>query len=85
MRVDSAISAPLVTEQDALPNGFTLHDWAALPLETRVSCLLFDTLAALAGIALDLHTDEGTALRWLEPHLRVLSDNVEQALERLSS
>jgi len=50
-----------------------------------VSCLLFDALAALAGITLDLDTHEGTALRWLEPHLRVLSDNVEKALERLSS
>jgi hypothetical protein len=85
MRVDSESAAPLVTEPDALPNGFTLHDWAALPLETRVSCLLFDTLAALAGIALDLDTDEGTALRWLEPHLHLLSDNVKKALERLSS
>jgi hypothetical protein len=85
MRVDSAISASLVTESDALPNAFTVHDWAALPLETRVSCLLFDVLAALAGIAFDLDADEGTALRWLEPHLRVLSDNVEKALERVAS
>jgi hypothetical protein len=85
MRVDTAISAPLVTEPDALPKGFTLHDWAALPIETRVSCLLFDALAALDGISLDLRTDEGTDLRWLEPHLRALSDNVEKALERLTS
>jgi hypothetical protein len=40
MRVDEAISAPAVSEQDAFPKAFTLHDWAALPLETRVSCLL---------------------------------------------
>jgi len=85
MRVDSAISAPLVTEQDALPSGFPLHDWAALPLETRVSCLLFDALAALDGISHDLRTDEGTSLRWLEPQLRVLSDTVEKALESLAS
>ncbi|HEV7428695.1 MAG TPA: hypothetical protein VGQ46_20250 [Thermoanaerobaculia bacterium] len=85
MRVDSESGASLVIEPDPLPNGFTLHDWAALPLETRVSCLLFDALAALAGITLDLNTDEGTALRWLEPHLRVLSGNVEKALERLVS
>ena len=85
MRVDSESAAPLITEPDALPNGFTLHDWAALPIETRVSCLLFDALAALDSISLDLHTDEGTALRWLEPHLRALSDNVEKALERLAS
>ena len=68
MRVDIATGEPLVTELDALPKGFTLHDWAALPLETRVSCLLFDALAALDSISLDLRTDEGTALRWLEPH-----------------
>jgi len=85
MRVDTAISAPVVTEPDTLPNAFTLHDWAALPLETRVSCLLFDALAALDSISHDLRTDEGTALRWLEPHLRGLSDNVEKALERLAS
>jgi hypothetical protein len=85
MRVDSAISASLVTEPDALPNAFAVHDWAALPLETRVSSLLFDALAALAGIAFDLDTDEGAALRWLEPHLRTLSDNVEKALESLAS
>ncbi|HXA18712.1 MAG TPA: hypothetical protein VN380_17085 [Thermoanaerobaculia bacterium] len=85
MRVDTAISAPLVTEPDVLPKGFTLLDWAALPLETRVSCLLFDALAALDSISLDLRTEEGTALRWLEPHLRALSDNMEKALERLAS
>lgn len=85
MRVDSESAAPLITEPDALSNAFTLHDWAALPLETRVSCLLFDALASLAGITLDLNTDEGTPLRWLEPHLRMLSDHVEKALERLSS
>jgi hypothetical protein len=85
MRVDTAISAPLVIEPDALPKGLTLHDWAALPIETRVSCLLFDALAALDGISLDLRTDEGTDLRWLEPHLRVLSDNVQEALGRLAS
>ena len=85
MRVDSESAARLVTEPDALSNAFTLHDWAALPLETRVSCLLFDALAALDSISLDLLTDEGTALRWLEPHLRVLSDHVEKALERLAS
>lgn len=85
MRVDTAISAPLFTEPNALPKGFTLHDWAVLPIETRVSCLLFDALAALDSISLDLHTDEGTALRWLEPHLRALSDSVEKALESLAS
>jgi hypothetical protein len=85
MRVDIATWEPLVSEPDALPKGFTLHDWAALPLETRVSCLLFDALAALDSISLDLRTDEGTALRWLEPHLRALTDNVEKALERLTS
>jgi hypothetical protein len=85
MRVDIATSEPLVTEPDALPKGFTLHDWAALPIETRVSCLLFDALAALDSISLDLRTDEGIALRWIEPHLRALTDNVEKALERLTS
>lgn len=85
MRVDEAISAPAVSEQDAFPKAFTLHDWAALPLETRVSCLLFDALAALDSISLDLRTNEGTPLRWLEPHLHALSDNVEKALERLTS
>ena len=85
MRVDPAISAPLLRNSEALPKGFTLHDWAALPPETRVSCLLFDALAALDSISLDLRTDEGTALRWLEPHLRVLSDNMEKALEGLAS
>ena len=85
MRVDTAISAPLLTEPNALPKGFTLHDWAALPLETRVACLLFDALAALDGIRLDLQTEKGPALCWLEPHLRVLSDNVEKVLERLAS
>jgi|GEM_PF-2394449 len=85
MRVDTAISAPLVSELDALSKGFTLHDWASLPIETRVSCLLFDALAALDSISHDLRTDEGTALRWLEPHLRALSDNVEKALGRLAS
>jgi hypothetical protein len=85
MRVDIATCEPLVTEPDALPKGFTLQDWAALPLETRVSCLLFDALAALDSISLDLRTDEGTVLRWLEPHLRALTDNVEKALERLTS
>jgi len=81
MRVDSESAAPPY----ALSNAFTLHDWAALPLETRVSCLLFDALAALDGIALDLRTDEGSDLRWLEPHLRLLCDNVEKTLERLAS
>jgi hypothetical protein len=85
MRVDAAISARIVTKPDGFPKAFTLHDWAALPLETRVSCLLFDALAALDGISRDLQTDEGTALRWLEPHLRALSGNVEKALERLAS
>jgi hypothetical protein len=85
MRVDTAISDPFLRDSDALPKGFTLHDWAALPLETRVSCLLFDALAALDSISIDLRTDEGAALRWLEPHLRALSDNVEKALERLAS
>ncbi len=85
MRVDAAISAPLVTEPDALPIAFTLHDWAALSLETRASCLLFDALAALDSISHDLQTHEGTALRWLDPHLRALSADVEKALERLAS
>ena len=85
MRVVEAISAPVISEPDALPKGFTLHDWAALPLQTRVACLLFDALAALDGIRLDLQTEEGPALRWLEPHLRALSGNVEKALGRLAS
>jgi hypothetical protein len=84
MRVDP-VSAPFLRDSYAVPKGFTLHDWAALPIETRVSCLLFDALAALDSISLDLRMDEGTVLRWLEPHLRVLSDNVEKALERLAS
>jgi hypothetical protein len=85
MRVDPAISSPFSRDSHALRKGFTLHDWAALPIETRVSCLLFDALAALDSISLDLRTDEATALRWLEPHLRALSENVEKALERLAS
>jgi hypothetical protein len=85
MRVETTISAPFLRDSDALPKGFTPHDWAALPLETRMACLLFDALAALDGIRLDLQTEEGPALRWIDPHLRALSDGLETALKRLAS
>ena len=82
MRVDSASTAPLVTEPDALPNGFTLHDWTALPLETRVSCLLFD---ALAEIALDLALTKALLCAGWSRIFDCCLTNVEKALERLSS
>lgn len=85
MRVDTAISESLLTEGDALLEGLTLHDWAALPLRTRVTCRLFDVLTALDALWLDLQTEEGNTLRWLEPHLRAVSDEVEKIMERLAS
>ncbi len=85
MRIDPAISELPASQNDALKRVLAPHDWAALPLETRVTCFLFDALAALDAVWLDLQTEEGNTLRWIEPRLRALSDNLNAILERLAS
>ncbi len=85
MTVDPAIS-DLPSAHDEVPaQGLSVHDWDALPLETRITCLLFDALAALDILWRDLQTEEGNSLRWLEPHLLAVSDNIEKIMERLAS
>ena len=85
MRADPTISDLPFPQGDAPAKRLTPHDWDALPLQTRVSCLLFDALTALDVIWLDLQTDEGNALRWIEPYLRALSHDMNTILERLAS
>jgi hypothetical protein len=85
MRVDLAISEPLSAQDDAPAKGLGPHDWDKLPLQTRVTCLLFDALTAFNAIWLDLQTEEGNTLRWIEPHLLAISDDMEKIMERLAS
>jgi hypothetical protein len=85
MRVDPAISEPLSAQGDAPDIRLAPHEWAALPLETQVTCLLFDALTAFNAIWLDLQTEEGNTLRWIEPHLLAISDDMEKIMERLAS
>jgi len=85
MRVDPPISELPSAQGDASNNRLALHDWEALPLQTRVTCLLFDALTALDAVWLDLQTEEGNTLRWIEPHLLALRGEVENIMDRLAS
>jgi hypothetical protein len=85
MTVVPAISNVSSAQDDAPAKGLSIHDWAALPLQTRMSCLLFDALTALNDIWGDLQTEEGNTFRWLEPHLLDLSDKMQKTMERLAS
>ncbi len=85
MTVDPAISDHPPAQGDAPAKDLAPHDWDALPLPTRMTCLLVDALAALDTIWLDLQTEEGNTLRWLEPHLLALSDQMQKTMERLAS
>ena len=85
MTVDPAISEIPSAQGDSSPKGLAPHDWDALPLQTRITCLLFDALTALDALWLDLQTEEGNTLRWLEPHLLAVSDNIEKIIEKLAS
>ncbi|MEA2235529.1 MAG: hypothetical protein QOC81_253 [Thermoanaerobaculia bacterium] len=85
MRVDPPTSALPSAQSDASTKRLALHDWEALTLQTRVTCLLFDALTALDVIWLDLQTEEGNALRWIEPHLLAVRGEVEKIMERLAS
>jgi hypothetical protein len=85
MTVDPAISDLPSAQGDAPAKDLAPHDWDALPLQTRMACLLFDALTALNDVWLDLQTEEGNSLRWLEPHLLALSDQMQKTMERLAS
>jgi hypothetical protein len=85
MTVDPAISELLSAHDEVPAQGLSVHDWDALPLPTRMTCLLFDALTALDDIRRDLQTEEGNTLRWLEPHLLDLSDQMQKTMERLAS
>jgi hypothetical protein len=85
MTVDPAISDVPSAQDDARAIRLSVHDWDALPLQTRMSCLLFDALTALNDVWLDLQTEEGNTLRWLEPHLLDLSDQMRKTMKRLAS
>ena len=85
MTVAPAISDVPSAQDDARAISLSVHDWDALPLQTRMTCLLFDALTALDAIWLDLQTEEGNTLRWIEPHLRAVSDQMQKTMERLAS
>ncbi len=85
MRAGPIISDLPPPQSDAPAKRLEPHDWDSLPLQTRVSCLLFDALTALDVVWLDLQTEEGNALRWIEPHLCALSEDMNAILERLAS
>ncbi len=83
-------AAPIISDLPSAQGGapakrLAPHEWDALPLQTRMSCLLFDALTALNDIQRDIQTEEGNTLRWLEPHLLDLSDQMRKTMARLAS
>jgi hypothetical protein len=85
MTVDPALSDLPSVQGDAPAKDLAAHDWDALPLQTRMTCLLFDALAALDDVWRDLQTEEGNTLRWIEPHLLAVSNQMQEIMERLAS
>jgi hypothetical protein len=59
-------------------------DLAALPLGVRVLDLLTEVLILSDELLLQLQTEDGYQLLWLEPHIQRVYDDVDQAMRRLS-
>ena len=61
-----------------------LSDLAALPLGVRVLDRLTEVLILSDELLADFQTEDASQLRWLEPHIRQVYDDVDQAMRRLA-
>ena len=61
-----------------------LSDLAALPLGVRVLDRLTEVLVLSDELLAEFQTEDAGQLRWLEPHIRRVYDDVDQAMQRLA-
>jgi hypothetical protein len=61
-----------------------LSDLAALPLGMRVLDRLTEVLVLSDELLEEFQTEDANQLRWLEPHIRQVYDDVDQAMRRLA-
>ena len=61
-----------------------LSDLAALPLGVRVLDRLTEVLVLSDELLAEFQTEDASQLRWLEPHIRQVYDDVDQAMRRLA-
>jgi hypothetical protein len=57
---------------------------AALPLGMRVIDRLTEVLILSDELLAEFQTEDASQLRWLEPHIRRVYDDVDQAMRRLA-
>ena len=62
----------------------TLSDLAALPLGMRVLDRLTEVLVLSDELLAEFQTEDANQLLWLEPHIRRVYDDVDQAMRRLA-
>lgn len=61
-----------------------LSDLAALPLGMRVLDRLTEVLVLSDELLAEFQTEDANQLLWLEPHIRRVYDDVDQAIRRLA-
>ena len=61
-----------------------LSDLAALPLGVRVLDRLTEVLVLSDELLAEFQTEDANELLWMEPHIRRVYDDVDQAMRRLA-
>jgi hypothetical protein len=67
------------------PPGYTLHLITPMAAADRVTDRLIDVLVLAHELLQDFQTEEANALRWVEPSVQRVYDDVDALLRRLGS